>query len=262
MNPAVLKKDWQAFAMRLRWKAVQVLAPRRRVYSRGLTFTLPSDNWVTFYRWRSYNSKEPETLDWIDQRVRDGDVLFDVGANIGLYSIYAALRHPHGRVVAFEPEYSNLHLLRDNLVENHLQDRVEPYSIALSNQTGLSFLHLQDVTPGSALHTASTEPLQKTNGSHPVVLREGITTITLDAFCEKTGIWPNCLKIDVDGTEDLVLEGGLRALSSKQFRTLIIELPDPALQKRSTQWFVEAGLTRQWRDPQGRTSNEVWVRRD
>ena len=76
--------------------------------------------------------------------MRSGDIFFDIGANIGVYTIYAALRHPGARVVAFEPEYSNLHLLRDNIIENDLQDRVEVYSVALSNHTGLSHLHIQD----------------------------------------------------------------------------------------------------------------------
>src|SRR5689334_3479633 len=49
---------------------------------------------VEQYRVTSYSTKEPETLDWLDQSLNDSDVFFDVGANIGLYSMYAAKRQP------------------------------------------------------------------------------------------------------------------------------------------------------------------------
>ena len=71
------------------------------VHSRGLTFKLVSDNLITKYRARSFNDKEPEILDWMDNNLRDGDVLFDVGANVGIYSIYAALRNPKAMIYAF-----------------------------------------------------------------------------------------------------------------------------------------------------------------
>ena len=48
-------------------------------------------------------------LEWLDEKLQDGDVFFDVGANVGIYSIYAALRNKKTTIYAFEPEYSNLH---------------------------------------------------------------------------------------------------------------------------------------------------------
>jgi len=231
------------------------------VYSRGLRFTLQCDNWVTHYRWKSYNTKEPETLDWVDTWIQDGDTFFDIGANIGVYSIYAAFRHPRTRVVAFEPEYANLHLLRDNVIANGLQRRIEVYSTALSDRPGISYLHVQDLTPGSALHTESKELLSMTLTEHPVVWREGICTFTLDAFCDETSLQPNCIKIDVDGTEPKVLEGGVRTLSSPRLRSLIIELPEEKLARAACeQILLGAGLHCEWRDSFARSPNEVWVR--
>lgn len=231
------------------------------MYSRGLSFTLQCDNWITHYRWESYSVKEPETLDWIDTWVRDGDTFFDIGANIGVYSIYVALRHPRARVVAFEPEYANLHLLRDNVVANGLQERIKVYSTALSDQSGISYLHVQDFTPGAALHTESKESLSLTLTQNPVVWREGICTFTLDAFCDETFLQPNCLKIDVDGTEPKVLEGGVQTLSSPSLRSLIIELPEnKSARAVCEQILLRAGLHCEWRDSFARTPNEVWIR--
>jgi hypothetical protein len=108
----MLKRMYEAM-WRTRWRLVEAaLSPRRDVVCRGLRFSLPADNWITRYRWQSYNTKEVETLDWIDKAFQNDDTLFDIGANIGQYSIYAALRHPGIHVVAFEPEYSNAPLFK------------------------------------------------------------------------------------------------------------------------------------------------------
>src|SRR4051812_35963938 len=156
----MLKGLYEAMWRRYRRIVQALLSPRAPVSCRGLKFSLPADNWITRYRWKTYNTKEVETLDWVDNIVRDGDIIFDIGANIGQYSLYSALRHPHVRVVAFEPEYANAYLLRDNVIHNRLEKRIEIFSIALSNHCGLTYLHLQDLTPGAALLTESKEELQ------------------------------------------------------------------------------------------------------
>lgn len=96
---------------------------------------------------------------------------------------------------------------------------------------------------------------------HPVVWREGICTITLDAFCDETSLQPNCLKIDVDGTEPKVLEGGVGTLRSPSLLSLIIELPEERSARTACeQILLGAGLHRECRDSPARTPNEVWVR--
>ena len=245
---------------RLRWELAAALAPRRRVRTRGLTFTLPCDNRITHYRWSSYGSKEPETLDWLDRWIREDDVLFDVGANIGVYSLYAALRHPKVRVVAFEPEYANLHLLRDNIVLNGLADRIETYSIALGDRSGLSRLHVQDLTPGAALHTEACDALAVTEAGQRVVWSEGVWVMTLDDFSESRRRWPNAVKIDVDGGEARVLAGARRALASPALRTVLVEADagGPAVAGCAS-LLGAAGLRRLDAAPAG-SANQIWVR--
>lgn len=251
---------WEKLA-RWRWRVFPTQAPRRTVKTRGLRFTLRCSNWVTHYRWQTYNVKEPETLDWIDRWVRDGDTLFDIGANIGVYAIYAALRHPRSRVIALEPEYANLALLKENLMDNGLGERVAVYSIAVGDRSGPSYLHLQDVTPGSALHTVSPEAITMTRTRHPVVWREGIYALTLDEFCHATGLQPNGLKIDVDGTEPEVLAGAAETLRSPSLRSVLIEIPrETPARQACEQQLREAGFHGAWRDPLAKTQNEVWVR--
>lgn len=248
---------------RLRSRFVNALSPRNYVYSRGLKFSLGCDNWVTHYRWRRFNEREPKTLDWIDNEVKDGGVFFDVGANIGVFSIYAALRHPRLKVIAFEPEYSNLHLLRDNVIANHLEDRISIYSVALSDLSGVSYLHIQDFTPGAALHRVSKQNIQSTNRGKPVVLKEGIATVTLDQFCRDTGLEPNDIKVDVDGTEFEVLRGGLNIWKSPSFNSLMIEMEfarDETVEKKCRDLLSGSGL--QWLPQKGTDIIELWARKD
>ena len=257
----VRARQWVFFATwRLRERLGRLIVPRRTVESRGLSFRLPCDNWITHYRWKTYNNKEPETLDWIDG-FRADDVLFDVGANIGLYTLYAALRHPAMRIVSFEPEYSNLHLLRDNVIDNRLDDQVSTFSMALGRIHGVSYLHVQDLHPGSALHTVSNDALDTTRTDRPVLAREGIVQMPLDLFCEQIDLEPSCMKIDVDGGERDVLEGARRTLASESFRSLLIEMSDHEADRSSCAALLEqAGLHRVWHDPRGATRNEIWNR--
>lgn len=200
-------------------------------------------------------------LDWIDRWIRDGETLFDVGANIGLYSIYAALRHPNARIMAFEPEYANLHLLKDNILANRLEGRIEVYSLAFSSHSGLSYLHIQDATPGAALHTESRDQLDFTSEQRPVIWREGICILTVDDFCQFAKVSPHHLKIDVDGTEPEILEGAARTLRSEKLRSLLVEIPSKPVSQRTCRRLLEdAGLVRQWYDPQAKSLNEMWAR--
>ena len=193
------------------------------VRSRGLTFKLVTDTWITKYRAGSFNDKEPEMLDWIDENLRDDDVLFDVGANIGIYSVYAALRNTKAMVYAFEPEYSNLHQLKQNIINNNLHEKVVPFAFAISDQTGLSYLHIQDFTSGAALSTENKQTINKTFGKE-VVWKEGIATFSLDCISENIDIQPDLIKIDVDGNENKILNGGGKVFSNKKLRSIIIEM--------------------------------------
>lgn len=248
---------------RVRSHFVDALAARYDVHSRGLTFSLGCDNWITHYRWRRFNEKEPKTLDWIDNDVKDGGVFFDVGANIGVFSIYAALRHPRLKVIAFEPEYSNLHLLRDNVVANQLQNRISIYSIALGDCSGVSYLHIQDFTPGAALHRVSKQDIEWTNRGKAVVLKEGVATLTLDQFCNDTGLEPNNMKVDVDGTELEIVKGGSKVWNAPSFNSLMIEMEFPKgriQEKQCKSLLINSGL--EW-SPQGSTDiTELWMRKN
>ena len=111
---------------------------------------------MSFERWRadSYATKEPDTIAWIDSFVREGDVLYDIGANIGQYGLYAAKRlNGNCRVLAFEPEALNYARLNQNIVLNGLSEVITAYCLAITDRTGLDFFYVKAFAPGASLHT-------------------------------------------------------------------------------------------------------------
>lgn len=256
----VFTRKARSASRRARWRLIQALEPRRRVKARGLSLTLQCDNRITQFRVETLETKKPDTLDWIDAHVRDDDVFFDIGGNIGVMSLYTALRHLRARVVVFEPEYSNLHLLRDNIVANGLSDRIQMYPMAIGDRTGLSRLHVQDLTPGAALHTESAAPLRTTESGERVFLSEGTWAMKLDEFCEQAGLWPNAIKIDVDGGEGRVLTGAKETLSRPGLRSVLVEAGDAGLRPDAYDLLRHAGLSRVDAGQRSEAGNEVWAR--
>ena len=204
--------------------AIRDLSFSRTIQSRGLTFKLITDNWITKYRARTFNEKEPEMLDWLDQNLNNEDVFFDIGANIGIYSIYAAIRKPNAKVIALEPEYSNLHQLKHKILKNKLTNNIFSYSIALDENSGISHLHIQDETAGAALATVSNENLKVTATGHSIIWKEGVATMTLDDFSDAICLKTTMIKIDVDGNELSILKGGEKTLNNPKLKTIFIEV--------------------------------------
>jgi FkbM family methyltransferase len=167
-------------------------------------------------------AKEPFTIEWIHRCVRAGDVLYDIGANVGAYSLVAA-KQPGGgaRVFAFEPSYANVAALTANVVLNGLAGQVTPMPIALSNQDAMTVFGLRALEAGSARHTLGTGP----SDEGPPVYRQPVMTMRVDALVERFGLpQPNHIKLDVDGGELEVLEGATRALASPELRSMLVEV--------------------------------------
>lgn len=180
-----------------------------------------------FEMWRfgHYDSKEPDTLDWIDTHFRPGDTVFDVGANIGQYSLYAALRLDRNvRILAFEPEALNFAKLNRNVVLNDLVDVVVPYPIAVSDRTAVDTFYSRSFTVGAALHALGREVTQG-DQAFESQNRQGTISASLDDLVERFGMpVPNHIKVDVDGIEDLIVDGAADTLRRPELRTFLIEV--------------------------------------
>lgn len=174
----------------------------------SLKFAAP--NWLARWRGQTFSTKEPETLEWIDSLPEDA-VLWDVGANVGLYSVYAA-KKSNCRVWAFEPSVFNLELLARNIFLNGLTKQVCIVPLALSDQLGASQLHMTTTAWGGALSTFG-----KQYGWDGKDLRQVFEFQTLGLSMEdavqRLGIpRPDFIKMDVDGIEHLILGAGSSVL--------------------------------------------------
>jgi FkbM family methyltransferase len=181
-----------------------------------------SPNWLTDYRARTLLTKEPETIAWIDQ-IPEGSTFYDVGANIGIYSIYGAIKR-NLKVVSVEPSPLNLELLFRNIQSNQLQSKITIVPIALSNEDNVQNLYMQqgDNIWGGA-HNSSGDMISQDGNMMANFIVSSQLAMKMDSLILNCNLpVPRFLKIDVDGLEILVLEGALTTL--RGIRELLIEV--------------------------------------
>ena len=153
-----------------------------------------------------YEQRESEVF---ERLVQHADVFFDVGANIGLYSVLGCARQPRLEVRAFEAVSENRDILRRNLELNGCSGRVSIEPEAVSDETGTAIL---------SLASSGTHSLSRGDGGPT---RE-VTTMTLDDFLQSGSARPDLLKIDVEGHESAVLKGA-EILLSQAAPTVLME---------------------------------------
>jgi FkbM family methyltransferase len=162
-------------------------------------------------------AKEPWTVRWIEQNIRPDDVFYDVGANVGSYSLIAGAQQLDGlRVVAFEPGYANYAALCDNVLLNGQDDVVVPLPVVLGERTELGTLTYSNVGAGAAEHTLEAGRV----GAY----RQPVLVHRLDDVVELGLPVPTLLKVDVDGAEAAVLRGAPRTLARAELRSALVEI--------------------------------------
>jgi FkbM family methyltransferase len=163
---------------------------------------------------------EPETIAWIDRHVRRGDTLWDIGANVGIFAIYAA-KAGAGKVYAFEPFAATYLQLQRNIIANALDRTVVALNLAISDRTSIGELTLTSFEPGVTSTLVGRE-LQNLRRSAPIGTQH-VLTMRAEEFLQRIPeSAPHHVKIDVDGAEALVLDG-LMGLAP-QLRSIQIEI--------------------------------------
>lgn len=224
----------------------------------NMKFTTP--NALCRYRAESFSSKEPDTLTWLDA-IPEGEVLWDVGANIGLYSIYAA-RKVNARVFAFEPSVFNLEFLARNIFLNDLQQSVTIIPLALSDALAPSLFKMSSTAWGGALSTFGQDFDQHGNGLNSIFEYQTMG-MTMDQATRLLNIPPpRFIKIDVDGIEHLILRGGIETLQGVE--SVMVEIDDVFAEQaeETIQHLQHAGLAlfRKCGGNAGSQYNQWWVR--
>lgn len=230
-----------------------------------LTFAAPNE----LNRWRinTFETKEPETLDWLDGVPR-GAVLWDVGANVGLYSCYAAARGC--RVFAFEPSVFNLELLAQNVHLNALTERVVIIPLPLSDELKLSSMQLTSVDWGGALSTFG-EDFGWDGEAIRQVFEFRTVGVSMTHAAQALAIpTPDYIKLDVDGLEHFILRGGTEVLARAD--SVLLEVNDDFVEQaeQCDRLLRRSGLVRQAKihselvatsaSAFANTFNQVWTR--
>ncbi len=196
-----------------------------------LTYAVP--NRMTLWRVETLFTKEPSTIAWLSSFAPDS-VFLDVGANVGMYSVFAAIV-PGARVFAFEPESQNYALLCKNIVQNHLSDRVIAFSAALSDEEKFDKIHLSQFAVGGSCHSFG-EAVDFNLQARAFEFTQGCYSTTIDKLV-RTGVLPvpSNIKIDVDGFEHKVVAGAEETLKDRTVQSLLIEI-NPKLDEH--QWII------------------------
>ena len=244
----------------VRWGLVKVLSPRKRVRVENVSFSIQCSNWITHFRWYLFKKKEPEVRHFFQKYLKENDVVFDVGANIGVFSLFVAALGRDSAVYAIEPEISNIARLRENILANGFQERIKPICAGVSDRVGITRLYLSSEEPGAAVHSISDSELEKTHLGYDVVGDAPVLSITLDYLSAELGVVPNLIKVDTDGNEKKILLGAKSLLAYPRLRAIIIEMPEETEQARQCRLILsEAGFV-QSDYPYAQTLNEIWIR--
>ena len=195
-----------------------------KILDKKIKFFVP--NQLLEWRVDTYFTKEPETLKWIDSfEEKDNLIFWDIGANIGLYSIYNSLKHPKSTTIAFEPSSSNLRVLTRNISINNLEKKIKVVPTPLTNKKNI-FQEMKEgqFIEGGALNSFG-EKFDFEGKEFKPTMRYNVLGTTMNFLIENSILdVPDYIKIDVDGIEHLILEGGDKFLNNEKVKSLSIEI--------------------------------------
>jgi FkbM family methyltransferase len=157
---------------------------------------------------KRYAEIEPQITSNVLSFIKPGSLIFDIGANIGYYTIYFSYLAGSGKIVSIEPDPYNLEYLKKNVEKNDLKN-VEIVAKAASYKGGIAKIFIDKTT-------GRTTSLER-DAWHPnsvEIIEDSVSTITLDDLSRKYG-FPDIIKCDVEGHEISVFKGGEATLSHR-----------------------------------------------
>lgn len=177
-------------------------------------------------RARTLMTKEPGSLAWID-RMEPGSSFWDIGANVGVLTLYAAARRDL-RVWAFEPAAVNFYALSANCELNDASPEVRCLQLGFADVNDLLDLHVSQLQPARSFtlrEKPSRGPNDKQRRRYPA--RQAVQVWRIDDFIAGYGLeCPNYLKIDVPGVTPEILAGAQRTLARPEVREIQVEVKE------------------------------------
>lgn len=216
-----------------------------QVYTRYGTLKYYCLGWVPLWRSQTIFTKEPETIEWIDSMPNKA-IFWDIGANVGLYSVYAGIKGM--KVFAFEPSALNTFLISKNIEINNLKDNVSLFPVAISDKNEFGYLNMTSTDLGGALNEFNqTDKVSVGTGNYQadVIFKQGMFSYSIDELIQKYHFEiPDYIKIDVDSIEDKIIYGGSSTFSHPNIKGVLVELDET--EERTQQlidFLAERGLS-------------------
>lgn len=216
--------DWQELLNKHLDKFISHKIILSESQNKDIYFFTPSK--IASYRARTFFTKEPETIEWLNKNGNKDKSFFDIGANMGVYSVYYSKMFD-SKVFAFEPSFKNLELLTKNIKINSLEKKITLISNPLTNFSKISNFYQNNFIAGQAnatfLENDNIEtPSNFTSNSKEVFFKT--LGFSLDTLLELKIIKrPQLIKIDVDGNEVEIIKGAKNTLSTKDKIHILIE---------------------------------------
>jgi FkbM family methyltransferase len=256
-----ITQEFLEIVLQRSWEEYQIVNHNRI----QLRFIVP--NSLNRFRASTFSTKEPETLEWIDSTVAEKSVLWDIGANVGLYSCYAA-KSKDCKVFAFEPSVFNLELLARNIYNNNLSENIIVLPIPLCEKLSINQLNMSTTDWGGALSTFGKYYGHDGKDLNKVFSYQ-LMGFSIDEAVSMLKVPPpDYIKMDVDGIEQLILSGAKNAL--KKIKSIILEVNEDFHDQniKCEKYLLESGLRFQNKRHSEmfekgifqNTYNQIWIR--
>ena len=171
--------------------------------------------------------REKTTIDWLESLDKN-KILFDIGANVGCYSLIAAKHFNIKSIHAFEPFPINYSKCIQNVIKNNLSKQISVYNFAIDNVSKIQTLfhtnEYDSLDSGSSGHQIG-EPVDEEGNIFVPQFKFLVNTYSIDDLQSISNIpRPSYIKIDVDGREFEILKGAKETLKSGFIKSIMMEI--------------------------------------
>ena len=227
---------------------------------------ISSDKEIKFYypsnsagfRVKTFFTKEPETIEWMNEYGSEKKILYDIGANMGIYTVYYAKKFK-SKVYAFEPYFRNLELLAKNIKLNLIEKEVSLIPNPVCEKSLISdFFQLRSIA-GDAVSTFNDELTKnillhnKYAKNNP--MQYSVLGLSIDDLVELNLIkLPDLIKIDVDGNELEIINGFKKTIQKVEKFSMLIETGATTSKKNLEEELENCGLKK----IKQITANSIW----
>lgn len=171
--------------------------------------------------------KEPDTVKWIEEYLSSGGVFYDIGANVGAYSLVAAAQlkdSKNSHVYCFEPLATTFHSLVYNVELNDFNELISCFPFAIGDKTEFKKIYLSSLQSGSAMHSVGVAKDAYGNDFKPASIQKILCYNLDEVFSNFKLKEPTIIKIDVDGIELEIIKNCKNILKKPSLKSILVEV--------------------------------------